>query len=133
MLCAGRTSSSIYIHMATHAKEIHGCEICPKTFKSWRNLADHLRRVHSKEKKHECSYCNKKFVDNYMLKVHIRTHTGLRPYQCKLCDKAFIRSDSLKEHMATHGSRKLYDCNQCMKKFTSKRGYARHSCSISAV
>ncbi|KAJ8919014.1 hypothetical protein NQ315_016919, partial [Exocentrus adspersus] len=134
-LCSftGRTSSSIYIHMATHAREIHGCEICPKTFKSWRNLADHQRRVHSKLKKHECSYCDKKFVDNYMLQVHIRTHTGLRPYLCTLCGKSFIRSDSLKEHMATHGTRKLYDCNQCLKKFASKRGFARHSCSVVAV
>ncbi|KAJ8951196.1 hypothetical protein NQ314_007697 [Rhamnusium bicolor] len=130
---AGRTSSALYIHMATHAKEMHCCEMCPKVFKSSRNLSDHLRRAHSKEKKHQCSYCDKKFVDRYMMMVHVRTHTGVRPYKCKLCDKAFIRSDSLKEHMVTHGSRTFYDCSQCMKKFTSKRGYARHNCTISAV
>lgn len=126
---AGRTASAVYVHMSTHAKEVCVCEVCSKIFKSTRNLNDHLRRVHSKEKKHKCTYCDKKFVDKYMLTVHVRCHTGVRPYQCRLCDKAFIRSDGLKEHMAIHGERTWYDCDKCGRKFASKKGVTRHHCS----
>ncbi|KAF2902112.1 hypothetical protein ILUMI_04075 [Ignelater luminosus] len=126
---AGRTASAIYVHMSTHANDLCVCEVCSKTFKSNRNLNDHLRRVHSKIKKHHCTYCDKKFVDKYMLRVHIRCHTGVRPYQCTVCEKAFIRSDGLREHMTTHGQRTLYDCRDCGKKFTSKRGVTRHTCT----
>ncbi|XP_031332750.1 gastrula zinc finger protein XlCGF52.1-like isoform X2 [Photinus pyralis] len=125
---AGRTASAIYVHMSTHANDMCVCEVCSKTFKSNRNLNDHLRRVHTKEKKHTCSYCDKKFVDRYMLSVHIRCHTGVRPYQCNFCKKSFIRSDGLKEHIAIHGQRIMHDCKLCGKKFTSKRGLTRHSC-----
>lgn len=127
---AGRTASALYIHMSTHANETCVCEVCSKTFKSARNLNDHLRRVHTKEKKHECIYCKKKFVHKYMLSVHLRSHTGVRPYQCPLCEKAFLRSDGLKEHMETHGQRSVYDCKACGKKYTSKRGVNRHHCNM---
>lgn len=128
---AGRTASALYIHMSTHSTSLCICQVCSKTFKSNRNLYDHLRRVHSKIKRHQCNYCDKKFVDKYMLKVHLRYHTGLRPYQCKLCDKSFIRSDGLKEHMATHGERAAYYCGECGKKFACRRSITRHSCTIS--
>lgn len=69
---AGRTASAVYVHMATHASDVCVCEVCSKTFKSGRNLNDHLRRVHCREKKHRCNYCERKFVDKYMLTVHMR-------------------------------------------------------------
>ncbi|KAF5277820.1 hypothetical protein FQA39_LY18429 [Lamprigera yunnana] len=125
---AGRTASAIYVHMSTHANDLCVCEFCSKTFKSTRNLNDHLRRVHSKEKKYQCSYCDKKFVDKYVLRIHVRCHTGVRPYQCTVCEKSFIRSDGLKEHMIVHGERVTQECKNCRKKFASKRGFARHNC-----
>lgn len=127
---AGRTASAIYIHMSTHANDTCICEVCSKIFKSTRNLNDHLRRVHNKNKKHECLQCKKRFVDKYRLSIHMRCHTGVRPYKCLICDKAFIRSDGLKEHMITHGERTIYDCESCGKKFTSKRSINRHSCNV---
>lgn len=69
---AGRTASAVYVHMATHANDLCVCDVCSKIFKSSRNLNDHLRRVHCRDKKHRCNYCDKKFVDKYMLTVHMR-------------------------------------------------------------
>lgn len=125
---AGRTASALYVHMSTHANDLCVCEVCSKTFKSSRNLNDHLRRVHNKIKKHQCSYCGKRFVDRYVLSVHLRHHTGVRPYKCTKCEKTFIRSDGLKEHMAIHSQRIAFDCEKCAKKFRSRRGRAKHIC-----
>ncbi|GLV31714.1 Phosphomevalonate kinase [Carabus blaptoides fortunei] len=107
---SGRTASALYTHMARHENGLHVCEVCAKSFKSFRSLRDHTRRVHSEKKKHECGFCPKKF-----LTVHTRTHTGARPYQCTICDRAFVRSDGLREHLATHGQRASYNCEQCDK------------------
>ncbi|XP_063930713.1 zinc finger protein 675-like isoform X1 [Zophobas morio] len=126
---AGRTASALYVHMSTHSQETCVCEVCSKIFKSNRNLNDHLRRTHRKEKNHQCTRCDKKFVDRYRLTVHMRCHTGVKPYVCRLCDKAFIRSDGLKDHMATHGDRVWYPCEKCGRKFASKKGVTRHNCT----
>lgn len=124
----GHTASAIYAHMSRHVNEAHNCEMCGKIFKSHRNLYDHIRRVHTREKKHTCTHCGIKFIQKYMLSVHLRTHTGVRPYKCELCEKTFIRSDSLKEHMATHGPRTVHTCTKCSKKFMTKKGKERHNC-----
>lgn len=128
---AGRTSSAVYVHMSTHSTDICVCEVCSKIFKSTKNLNDHLRRVHRKEKKHQCGFCDKKFTDKYRLNVHVRCHTGIRPYICNLCDKAFIRSDGLKQHLAIHGDRIFHVCDKCGRKFASKKSVTRHQCTIS--
>ncbi|KAI4457649.1 zinc finger and scan domain-containing [Holotrichia oblita] len=87
---AGRTASAVYIHMSTHENYFCICEVCSKTFKSMRNLNDHLRRVHSETRKHECNYCGKKFIDKYILSVHIRRHTGARPYNVRYVRKLLL-------------------------------------------
>lgn len=50
--------------------------------------------------KFECDICKLKFVSNYNLKRHSRTHDATRPrWQCSYCDKSFTRRDSLPKHI----------------------------------
>ncbi|XP_076253152.1 uncharacterized protein LOC143191677 isoform X2 [Rhynchophorus ferrugineus] len=124
---AGRTSISLRIHMSKHENNICICEYCSKTFKSNRNLNDHLRRVHCSQKKHICNFCGMKFALRYLLEIHQRTHSGIHPYECKKCPKTFARSDGLREHMRTHDRTELFICTVCSRQFLTKRGLRRHN------
>lgn len=97
---AGRTASGLYTHMTQHANDQIVCDVCAKIFTSRRRLNDHKWRIHNPEKKHECSFCLKKFAQKSKLTVHIRVHTGDRPYSCKLCARAFARSEVCRAHEA---------------------------------
>ena len=49
---------------------------------------------------------NKKFKISRSdeLHRHFRIHTGERRHKCSVCDKSFSRSDHLKKHMMSHHS-----------------------------
>ncbi|XP_017782443.1 PREDICTED: gastrula zinc finger protein XlCGF52.1 isoform X2 [Nicrophorus vespilloides] len=123
---AARTASALYIHKSTHEADQCVCDVCSKTFKSARNLRDHLQRAHTTDKKHKCPHCDARFLQKYKLNIHVRTHTGVRPYKCPECEKTFNRSDGLKEHLLVHSKRVSFDCAECGKRFASQRSVSRH-------
>ena len=44
---------------------------------------------HTGVKPYIWNQCEKTFLDNNDLKVHMKIHTGERSYQCSQCDKPF--------------------------------------------
>lgn len=81
----------------------HKCQICANTFGSKSALFNHVKRMHRRDYRHACSFCDKLFLYPYRLDIHIREKhlpdtDPRRFFQCKQCD-AKLRSLLLRKHM----------------------------------
>ncbi|XP_062559736.1 zinc finger protein Xfin-like [Armigeres subalbatus] len=50
----------------------------------------------------QCPRCEKTFMQETALRVHLRLHTAITPFKCPLCSLAFMRQDFLKNHLKKH-------------------------------
>ena len=111
-------------------KRIYPCQQCDKTYTSRRCVLAHTQRCHLgkvKEKNIPCEYCDKKFSMNYLLKEHLRIHTGEKPFSCDICNKAFSQLSSLRIHKKVHAGVKPYSCEYCSKSFVHKCQLVTHT------
>lgn len=82
-----------------------------------------------KIRKHECTVCQKRFLNSNDLRKHIRVHTNERPFMCNRCNQSFRQAGSLKSHVASQhneDSKELYVCNYCQKVFPLKERLRLH-------
>ncbi len=78
------------------------CNICNKSFRSAADVGRHMQS-HTKERPHQCSYCNQKFSLKGNQERHERKfHSQELPYQCNICDKKFRSLFTLKNHSIAH-------------------------------
>ena len=148
-------SSDIFLgEKGTRYIEIHPCKICAKTFKTKKEMKNHLRRhgdfpcakcsksfslkselLSSKHlcnntKEVICTHCEKSFKFTVAIKRHVRAfHLKERKFKCKICPKAYTDPTPLRHHINDpHGDGStFYDCIQCKKKFTTKRRFLEHN------
>ncbi|XP_052772132.1 gastrula zinc finger protein XlCGF57.1-like isoform X3 [Mya arenaria] len=102
----------------THKKNgkcVFTCEFCKKEFYS-RNYSSYLTHLkyHKKKKLHQCSICDKSFVELHKLKLHMEIHEGTGKHQCNICGKKYNQSSNLLNHNHTsHGNRRKFAIHKC--------------------
>ncbi|KFP03986.1 Zinc finger protein PLAGL2, partial [Calypte anna] len=102
-------------HLAMHAAASGdlGCKVCLQTFESTQVLLEHLK-THSrrasggtKEKKHPCDHCDRRFYTRKDVRRHLVVHTGRKDFLCQYCAQRFGRKDHLTRHVKKSHSQEL--------------------------
>ncbi|XP_063380617.1 zinc finger protein ZFP2-like [Cydia fagiglandana] len=110
--------SVLEAHMLTHTRDYrHECDTCLKKFSSKSFLMRHQRQVHEKERSHQCEFCSKAYFCKNKLQEHLRSHTNERPFTCNECGLSFTTKQALTRHMLTHSDVKNYPCGLCSMSF----------------
>jgi len=118
--------------MDIHIKNNHGpdslkCDRCPKSFRSDKQLKQHIFSVHEEVQCDLCGFVGKgSTMYTHKLKKHTPNH--LRPYQCKLCGKGFVMKHYYEQHLNVHTGAKPFLCPHCGQGFASGgtlRGHIR--------
>lgn len=94
-------------HLAVHAANSGDltCQVCLQPFPSTVVLLEHLK-VHAgkssggtKEKKHHCEHCERRFYTRKDVRRHMVVHTGRKDFLCQYCAQRFGRKDHLTRHV----------------------------------
>jgi len=115
--------------------EIHRCRLCARIFTIMSAFRSHILTTHCRPK-NQCAVCGKHFSRSWLLKGHMRTHTGERPYRCPHvgCDRAFADKSNLRSHLLIHNANgKHYICTRCNRAFAQKRYLHKHRLEVCKI
>uniref|UniRef100_A0A8C3AKN9 Pleiomorphic adenoma gene 1 n=1 Tax=Cyclopterus lumpus TaxID=8103 RepID=A0A8C3AKN9_CYCLU len=102
-------------HLALHAANSGDltCQVCLQLFPSTGVLLEHLK-THAgkssggtKEKKHRCEHCERRFYTRKDVRRHMVVHTGRKDFLCQYCAQRFGRKDHLTRHVKKSHAREL--------------------------
>lgn len=127
-----KTNAALITHQKRHLKLMEfKCEHCGKDFVESSNLRRHIASLHSTERPHTCTICQRSFARVYLLELHKRTHTGERPYACSHCNNSFAQLSVLRSHERIHTGERRHRCTLCQKTFSrviQLKNHARKPC-----
>lgn len=118
----------------------HKCPDCQLQFSRASDLSSHLLN-HSvtgvgSGARNKCVVCSRVFTRSWLLKGHMRTHTGERPFHCSFpqCNKAFADKSNLRSHTLIHTtSSKSFVCPKCGRAFSQKRYLHKHMLEVCRI
>ncbi|XP_061387098.1 zinc finger protein 91-like [Musca vetustissima] len=116
----------------SESQESFPCTQCKKQLKTEASLKKHLllhekKANEDRDRKYVCNVCDRGFPHAYMLRDHLRSHSGEKPFLCSECGKGFTTSSSLKQHTFRHKSERQFTCPDCPKAFTTRTDLSSHS------
>lgn len=123
--CKRRFSKSSQLHdcQRTHMEDMpNKDESCRKKY--YHSSAD---RKHVTKRRHECSFCPKKFYQLHILKRHLSIHAREKPYVCCTCEQGFKDPQDLIVHLSQHNGKKPHCCALCEKSFPCVDDAKRHA------
>ena len=106
------TVSKLKDHLRVHSQErFVACPVCGGLFTNRSKFYDHCKRQAPESSQHfKCSYCNKKFATERLLRDHMRAHVN--HYKCPLCEMTCPKPSGLAQHMAyRHFQVKSFGCD----------------------
>ena len=71
------------------------CEQCRKAFTEKRNLTQHIKDVHEKQKLHECEICQKQFTRKNNKELHLNSCSRKRNRQDTLQERTYKTANNL--------------------------------------
>lgn len=128
-VCHMRFKSEVYlkIHQVRHSQvKSYECaeEDCKKAFYTKSELNFHRRSVHSNDKPHACTHCEKRYTKKSQLEVHMNVHSG--KIKCSRCPATFATKKKLNKHAESAHSKESFKCEHCSKEFRLKHTYTTH-------
>ncbi|KAM8822672.1 zinc finger protein PLAG1 isoform 2-T4 [Spinachia spinachia] len=102
-------------HLALHAANSGDltCQVCLQPFPTTGVLLEHLK-THAgkssggtKEKRHRCEHCERRFYTRKDVRRHMVVHTGRKDFLCQYCAQRFGRKDHLTRHVKKSHTREL--------------------------
>ena len=101
----------------------YSCELCEKNFDQ-KYLNQHLKDVHSNDRKYKCDTCGKYFNQLTYLNSHkekLHDKVTKKEFKCTSCSKEFSRIGDLKEHYKRmHVQTRTHKCEVCDGYFPSR-------------
>ena len=91
------------------------------------SLVGHMKMQHDGNTEFKCEVCGKMFYRQYMLDIHILSHSDERNYMCHVCGASFKSQQDLNNHgRNAHFGKNKFECVKCATKFIDKSKAHRH-------
>ncbi|KAF4518145.1 hypothetical protein B566_EDAN008847 [Ephemera danica] len=97
-----KQTSGLMTHMMLHTGKPYKCDVCDKAFVSNHKLVHHSQS-HGGTKEYACKSCSSTFFTFSALEQHVRIlHSTEKKHVCEICGNSFKLEVSLKVHLDHH-------------------------------